>query len=195
MTALPSKKSKTSTESKTAPKLIPNESDTLNLSVLVNPSDLSHDDQEEIDYIRNTYQALVCGTTGMLLGYYVNGVNQFGGCENDGKLDEGKHEEKRKSTSSRCRLQLHRAPVDNDKIGYLPRWRCGGSNVEMKPTPLAAQENNTNGSESKEDIVADKDINLQFISVRRASSIFTRDSGADGITCRWRLRPGGPINR
>jgi hypothetical protein len=34
--------------------------------------------------------------------------------------------------SSPCRIHMHRASIDNDKIGYFPRWKAVGLDVPLQ---------------------------------------------------------------
>jgi len=99
-----------------------------------------------------------------------------------------------------CRIHLHRAPTDNDKYGYLPRWEALGLDTEMIYEPT--QKPHHIGDNSKEINGTTK---LEFVTIERLPS--RNIDGAHGmllmillpsflsllvgVSCSWILKPKG----
>ena len=99
-----------------------------------------------------------------------------------------------------CRIHLHRAPTDNDKYGYLPRWEALGLDTEMMYEPT--QKPHHIGDDSKE---INGITNLEFVTIERLPPrnidgahgilfmliLLSLLSLLVGVSCSWILKPKG----
>ena len=130
----------------------------------------------------HTIEALVSSSSGMLHALTFDGRNLL--CQ-ESDLD---------ADMLPCRVHMHRASTDNDKIGYLPRWTAQGLHTQMKYVPSQQQQQQgMNDAPAKPSHLQDVQGITCFdcVSVRRleASSDHDLSSSEEGIECAWRMAP------
>lgn len=100
-----------------------------------------------------------------------------------------------------CRMQLHRAPTDNDRNGYLEMWTAEGLDQAMVPCPLSPrppgpcdedvqQTEAAHGAHLVDQPVAEGvTFRSQYVEMR-----LQRTTGAQSLHCAWSMRPRRPVN-
>lgn len=137
-------------------------------------------------------RVVISGTTGLPLSMNIGNVNFLADkLSNGGVLS---------SQYMPSRVQLHRAAIDNDRVGYLPRWEAQGIDSQM----LYVENNNYKIENNKEyfkgdslkvhyDII-ENNYDLQFINVKRIESSDLYEEGSVSIQCTFDMRPAN-VNR
>jgi hypothetical protein len=104
-----------------------------------------------------------------------------------------------------CRMQLHRAPTDNDRTGYADIWRACGIDREMAMLPLSSA--GSQGMAHAQDLPEFADAVLgspaqspQYESRTDGACVHTtllpsQSDGAVGVRCEWTMVPRYPVDR
>jgi len=80
-----------------------------------------------------------------------------------------------------CRVQLHRAPIDNDRIGYSSRWEALGIDKQMMYVPNRSVSESSDGSDSFSGIVS-----TEFCTYHRLPRLA---DGSEGVEVKWTMKP------
>ena len=81
-----------------------------------------------------------------------------------------------------CRVQLHRAPVDNDRIGYSSRWEALGLDKQLMYIP----NNDVIDDVSKDNEEFNGTINTEYCTYHRLPRLI---DGSEGFEVKWRMKP------
>jgi hypothetical protein len=104
-----------------------------------------------------------------------------------------------------CRMQLHRAPTDNDRTGYADIWRACGIDREMAMLPLSSA--GSQGMAHAQDLPEFADAVLgspahspQYASRSDGACVHTtllptQPDGTVGVRCEWTMVPRYPVDR
>lgn len=123
---------------------------------------------------------VISSATGMLDSIIINGQNFLA----DQKVLG--------STLTPSRVHLHRAPTDNDRLGYSPRWDAVGLSSQMRYVPTSGRlsgDKHDGGEEVVGSVVLDSVTITRLPDNYDSSTHSSSQSTSIGVHCHWAMEP------